>query len=78
MLSENMKGDFLETKELLSSTKERMNKVFDVSTSLLQFLSTHSDSWVLEDGEIKFQTEDLYNTYMGYISQISNQDTNNS
>ena len=71
MLEEDRKGDFLETKDLLNKTKVKVNNVLDISINVLNFLVTNKDSWKVEDGEIKFLTQDLYNQYMAYISQLT-------
>ena len=73
MFTDDMKSDFVETRSLLTYTKNRVDNVLDVSFELLQFLSSNSEIWVLEDGEIKFQTDEYYNQYMNYISKITNE-----
>lgn len=70
MLSNNMKDDFNETKDLLYKTKIRVNNVFDTSTEVLNFLVANKNSWKLENGEIKFLTKDLYNKYNSMIAKI--------
>lgn len=70
ILSEDMKNEFNETKNLLEKTKISVNNVFDVSTEVLNFLITNKDSWSVEDGEIKFVNVDLYNYYNALISKL--------
>ncbi len=70
MFSDSMKEDFSETKELLERTKVKMDHVFDTSNAILTFLAQQKDFWVLEEGEIRFQTNDLYNQYMTYVQDI--------
>ena len=70
MLSDSFKADFLETKELLNRTKTSINNVFDVSKKVLNFLVSNKEDWVLEDGEIKFRTNDLYNQYMSFLAEL--------
>ena len=71
MLSSNMRSNYNSTIELLKSTKSRMNNVYDTSIEVLNFLVLYKDDWVVEDGEIKFKTQDLYNYYNELISKVS-------
>lgn len=70
MFSDSMKDDFSQTKELLTQTKTKVNHLIDVSTEILNFLVTSHDSWVLEEGEIRFKNQALYDQYMSYIAKI--------
>lgn len=70
MLDEDMKGNFTETKRLLENTKKDVNNIFSVSTEVLNFLSFNKGNWQVEDGQIKFQTQDLYNQYNTLISML--------
>ena len=70
MFSDTMKDDILETKSLLERTKNKVNLVLDTSLEVLNFLVQQKDSWKLEEGEIRFKTNDLYNQYMNYIHLI--------
>ena len=47
-----------------------MNNVYDTSIEVLNFLVLYKDDWVVEDGEIKFKTQDLYNYYNELISKV--------
>lgn len=71
ILNDSMKKQFSDTKEILVQTKTRTNEVFDISAELLNFLITNKDSWKLEEGEIRFQTDVLYNQYNLYVSRLS-------
>ena len=71
MLNGDIRKDFQETQDLLYRTKTKVNHVFDTSREILEFLVNHSDEWVLEDGEIKFQTDELYTKYVAAVSKIS-------
>ena len=62
--------EFEDNKTLLESTKSKMNHIFDTSLEVLNFLVSEKENWVIEDGEIKFQTKELYNKYMEYISLL--------
>ena len=64
-------ANYNSTIELLKSTKSRMNNVYDTSIEVLNFLVLYKDDWVVEDGEIKFKTQDLYNYYNELISKVS-------
>lgn len=70
MLDEDMVKDFNETRTLLEKTRARVNNVFDVSNEVLVFLSTHKKQWKVEDGEIKFLTNDLYNYYTTLVGKL--------
>ena len=70
MFSDTMKDDISETKGLLERTKNKVNLVLDTSLEVLNFLVQQKDSWKLEEGEIRFKTNDLYNQYMNYIQLI--------
>ena len=71
ILSDRFKADFQEMKELLTNTNNRMNIIFDTSKEVLDFLIIHKDEWVLEEGEIRFQTDALYQQYLKYIEKVS-------
>ena len=71
ILSDTFKADFQEMKELLTNTNNRMNIIFDTSKEVLEFLITHKEEWVLEEGEIRFQTDALYQQYLKYIEKVS-------
>ena len=70
MFSDSMKDDISETKSLLERTKTKVNLVLDTSSEVLNFLVQQKEAWQLEEGEIRFQTNDLYNQYMQYIQTI--------
>ena len=63
-----------DTKSLLEESKDKMNLIYDTCIETLNYLSLYNDKWKLEDGEIKFQTEDMYNYYMGLVSKIQKKD----
>ena len=65
-----MRSNYNSTIELLKSTKSHMNNVYDTSIEVLNFLVLYKDDWVVEDGEIKFKTQDLYNYYNELISKV--------
>ena len=72
ILTKDRKENFKAVKELLETNKPKIENVFNTSIEILNFLKTNKDSWVLENGEIKFATRDLYNQYNGYVAKLSN------
>ena len=70
MSSSEMKSDLDNIRTSLEKTKNDMNNIYDVSLEVLNYLSLYSDKWKLEDGEIKFASEDMYNYYMGLVSKV--------
>lgn len=62
------------TKTLLEESREKMNLIYDTCIDTLNYLCLYNDKWKLEDGEIKFQTEDMYNYYMSLISKVQKKD----
>lgn len=70
MLSKKMLKNFNETKETLTETKTRVNNIYDTSSSVLNFLVKNKDNWKLENGEIKFKNQNLYNEYNNMIKNV--------
>ena len=70
MFDDDMKDGLNESKELFQQTRTKMNNVYDVSLEVLNFLKTYNDSWELDNGEIKFKTNDLRNYYDTLIAKI--------
>ena len=71
MMNDSMKKDFKETQELLKETQTRVNLIVNTSTDVLNYLVNQKEYWKLEDGEIKFQNEGLYNQYNAYIAKMN-------
>lgn len=63
-------GEFKDNKSLLIATKEKMNNIYNTCLETLNYLSSEKDNWVIEDGEIKFQTKEMYDKYMNLISKV--------
>ena len=59
-----------EISQLLVNTKQSSNDAYDGSLSLLNYLKAYNDQWKLEDGEIKFQTQEMYDYYTEVISSL--------
>ena len=70
MFETQMIDNLRNTRTLLEESREKMNLIYDTCIETLNYLSLYNDKWKLEDGEIKFQTEDMYNYYMGLISKV--------
>lgn len=71
VFSDELNKQYENNRELLKEVRNKYNEVYDVSLEVLDFLSLYKDSWKLEDGEIKFSNNDLYNYYNSLISKIN-------
>ena len=60
---DNLKKSILENKSYI-------NNIFKSSLDVLNYLKIHSDEWELEDGEIKFKTQELYDSYEVLVSKV--------
>lgn len=54
----------------LKSKRDKMNNIYDSSLDILNYLSIYSNDWQLEDGEIKFKSDSMYNYYTGLVSKV--------
>ncbi len=70
MLDENVSREIIESRELLSKTKDRVNLILDTSEEVFSFLKKHKEEWVVEDGEVKFKTQALLNEYNAYLEKV--------
>ena len=70
MFDGDMTDELKESKEMFTNMKERVNGIYDSSLNVLNFLITYNDSWKLEDGQIKFETQELCDYYDTLISQV--------
>lgn len=70
MFNDDMIDSFSETKNLLTHSKAQMNNIYDTSIEVLNLLVNNKENWKLEDGEIKFLEEDIYNQYITLISKL--------
>ena len=70
MLNDDMVDSFTDTKDLLTHSKAKMNNIYDTSIEVLTFLKSNKDFWKVEDGEIKFMDEGLFNQYNSLISKL--------
>lgn len=71
MLDQSLKSQLTEKKDIVIELRDQMNQIFDTSNEVLHFLIENKDSWKVEDGQIQFLTEDLYNQYIFYVSKIA-------
>lgn len=58
-----LKDDFLDSASYI-------NHIYQRSLEVLEFLSSHSADWKIENNEIQFSTEELVNQYMELVSEI--------
>ncbi|MBQ3306654.1 MAG: hypothetical protein IJG68_00515 [Bacilli bacterium] len=70
LFQDDVFDDLLSTKELLLNSKNSMNQFYQVHIDLFNFLKNNQEQWILEDGNIKFANNDLFNQYNGYLSQL--------
>ena len=70
MFDDNIVDQFNKNEELLNTSKIKVNTVIETSLNVLNFLSLYKDSWVIENGEIKFKTNELFNYYNTMISKL--------
>jgi len=70
MFDENMTDELQQSRELFQQTRVKVNEVYDVSLSVLNFLTTYNDSWELDDGQIKFKTPELCQYYESLIAKV--------
>lgn len=70
VFSEDLTNQYENNRELLKEVRSNYNEVYDTSLEVLNFLVTYKDSWSLENGEIKFINNDLYNYYNSLIDKI--------
>lgn len=70
MLDDSILEELNSNKELLVNTKVKIDNILDTSLEVLNFLNTYSDSWIIENGEIKFKNKELFNYYNNLISKV--------
>lgn len=71
MLSDDVSKNLIISIDYLKEYKEYINNKFNTCFEILDFLNNNKDNYSLEDGEIKFKDNDLYNQYNGYIDKIT-------
>ena len=70
MFDDSILEELNSNKELLVNTKVKIDNILDTSLEVLNFLNTYSDSWIIENGEIKFKNKELFNYYNNLISKV--------
>lgn len=70
ILSDEMIKEFEESKDILDKSYNSFSNVLNTSEDVLNFLVLYSDSWELEDGEIKFANNDLYTNYVNLVNKV--------
>ena len=71
--SDDLTASLYPTKDLLTKTKVNVNNIYDTSIDVLNYLKVYQDSWTLEDGQVKFNSQDLYDHYMEKVSKINSE-----
>lgn len=72
ILNSELRKKYDDTKKLASDTSVRVNHLLDSSHAVLDFLVANNGFWIVENGEIKFANQDLYNQYVILIGQLNN------
>ena len=70
MNSKKNKSNISDIIGLVKKTDNGISHLLNSTLDVLNFLKREKDNWVLEDGEIKFQTNDLYNEYMILLEKV--------
>lgn len=71
VFSEELIKQYKNNEKLLKEIRNKYNNIYDTSLEVINFLVTYKESWILEDGEIKFSNTDLYNYYNSLIEKIN-------
>ena len=70
MFDDDMRDGLNQSRDLFQRTRTKMNNVYDTSLEVLNFLVTYHDSWELNNGEIKFSNNELYQYYASLIQKV--------
>jgi len=70
MFDGDMTDELYQSRDMFQKTKVKVNDIYDSSLDVLNFLVTYNDQWKLEDGQIKFETQELLNYYQTLIAQV--------
>lgn len=71
LLSDDMRKEFQMIKGTLLEDKVQIEKTFTVSNQVLEFLVFNQEQWTLEEGEIKFRKQSLYDQYIRMIGNLT-------
>ena len=70
MFDGDMTEELKESQQMFVETREKVNGIYDTSLDVLNFLITYNGQWKLEDGQIKFETQELLNYYNDLIAKV--------
>ena len=76
MLNDNMTKDFEDSRLLLEDYKNNMDKLFDNTKAVLDYLFTQKGNWEIQDDKILFKENSMIDQYNLLISKVNNK-TNN-
>lgn len=71
MLSDDVSNKLSLSIDYLENYKKYINHKLSACFEIITFLDKNKDNYSLEDGEIKFKSNDLVNQYNGFIDKIS-------
>ncbi|MBR2998104.1 MAG: hypothetical protein IKF37_03390 [Bacilli bacterium] len=71
MLKDSDLKEYEDTRNYINGLKTEIDNIFDVSTKVINFLIENKESWELQEGQIKFKSRELFNTYNEMISLIN-------
>lgn len=74
MYTEDDLKEFAETKQEMQTLSENLNIFLDKVKEMLNMLENNSNSWVIENGQLYFETDELvaeYNTLYQELNQIA-------
>lgn len=70
MFSDEMSDELNNINDLLNNVKTDANDIYDTCITVLNYLKVYQGEWTLEDGEIKFKTQDMYDYYTGLVNKV--------
>lgn len=70
---ENLRVNFMYSAEELRAAKESVEAMIASREEAVTFLSEHQSNWKLEDGKLKFDSDDLLSQYNDLAAAISQQ-----
>lgn len=68
--SDEITASLYPSRDILNKTKVNVNNMYNVSEDVLNYLKAYQGSWYLENGEIKFNSEDLFNHYTELVAKV--------
>lgn len=71
MFNKDIGTELNDSKEYYKEMQNNVNNNIDTSLEVLYFLNSYNGYWTLEDGNIKFETEELLNYYSNLIAKIN-------